>query len=759
MKTEGVDGIILILGGTAMKNILTIFKSDVKRLVKNLLALIIIIGLCFLPSLYAWFNIYSNWDPYSNTANIKIAAFSEDKGYTLPDGTTENMGNEVLEELKTNESIGWVIVDTSEEAIEGVKSGDYYAAVVIEKDFTYKMYNMFAEGFANPGITYYENQKKNAVATKITDTAVSTLQQSIDAKFIEVVICTVFEQTNAMSGELENSNKIEEFIGKIEGINENLKEYEAAVSSLLEGNEALTASVGEAKGKLQGLQEKVAIGISDIDAVSGNIANTQTRLSDFSANVNTSLATIETSLNKIATDISNAKLADKTSTVVSDMTQAAQDVAELQKQIAELVTALNNITMPEDSQQSQELEQQLQEALEALNSLANGAGDIQNALEQFGIAGEKTGSLANMDTGNLPNVANDIRESLVNAKVGDITATLTSCSNSVANMRNMYTNSLVPQVDGILDSTGQILGTVSQLLESTDETLENTSDIFDGVVTTLDGANQSLEQIQTILQSVSGKLTAIIDKLNSVSEDERVDALIELMQGDPDTYGEFFSEPVKIDTKQVYPIENYGSAMTPFYTVLALWVGAMLLAALVKVKAEPKNMPDVKLYQLFFGRYLLFFVLGQIQAFIVVLGDIYLLHCQILDKGMFWLTASVTSFVFTLLIYALTLSFGDVGKAIAVVIMVIQIAGSGGTFPIELLPSVYRNIYIFFPFPYAINAMRETIGGMYGSTYVKSMGELLIFAVASLVIGLIIRKPFIKLNHFVEKRMEDTKMM
>ena len=218
--------------------------------------------------------------------------------------------------------------------------------------------------------------------------------------------------------------------------------------------------------------------------------------------------------------------------------------------------------------------------------------------------------------------------------------------------------------------------------------------------------NQSLEQIQSVLQKVSGRLTAITEALNGVSEDERVDALMELMQGDPDAYGEFFSEPVKIDTRQIYPIANYGSAMTPFYTILALWVGALLLTALVKVKAEPKDMQDVKLHQLFFGRYLLFFVLGQIQALIVVLGDIYLLHCQILDKGMFWLTAAMASFVFTLLIYALTLSFGDIGKAVAVVIMVIQIAGSGGTFPIELLPGVYRNIYIFFPFPYAINAMR-----------------------------------------------------
>ena len=617
---------------------------------------------------------------------------------------------------------------------------------------------MFAEGFENPGITYYENQKKNAVATKITDTAVSTLQQSIDSKFIEVVIHTVFEQTNEMSGQLENSNKMTEFIQKIEGINENLKAYEATIGSILDGNQALTESVGEAQSKLDGLQDKVTKGMSEVQKVNGNIASTKTSLKDFSANVNASLTTIEASLNKISTDITNAQLADKTGAVVSDMTQTAQDTLVLQKQIAELVATLNNITLPDDSQESQELKNQLQEALDALEAISNGAGDIQNILQQLGINGDQI-TIPDINVGNLPDAGSDIMKNLVGTKVGDITATLNSCGSSVANMRNMYTNSLVPQVDGILDSTTQILGTVSQLLESTNETLKSTSDIFDGVVTTIDGTNQSLEQIQTILQTVSGKLTAITEKLNSVSEDERVEALIELMQGDPDTYGEFFSGPVKIDTKEVYPIANYGSAMTPFYTVLALWVGALLLTALVKVKAEPKDMPNVKLHQLFFGRYLLFFVLGQIQAAIVVFGDIYILHCQILDKGVFWLTASVTSFVFTLLVYALTLSFGDIGKAIAVVIMVIQIAGSGGTFPIELLPAVYRNIYIFFPFPYAINAMRETIGGMYGNTYVKSMGELLIFAVASLAIGLIIRKPFIKLNHFVEERMEDTKMM
>ena len=222
----------------------------------------------------------------------------------------------------------------------------------------------------------------------------------------------------------------------------------------------------------------------------------------------------------------------------------------------------------------------------------------------------------------------------------------------------------------------------------------------------------------------------------------------------------FLSEPVQVEEIYVYMQTNYGTSVTPFYTTLALWVGGLLLTALIKVHPDsPELINGAKPHELFFGRYLLFFALGQVQAVITVLGDVYLLKIQCLDKGLFMLAACFTSFVFTLLIYALTVSFGDIGKALAVVMVVIQIAGSSGTYPIELLPVFFQKVYIYFPFPYAINAMRETIGGMYGNMYVKSLLQLMIFAVAALVLGLVIRKPFIKWNHFVEKRMEDTKMM
>lgn len=723
-----------------MKNILAIFKADVRGLVKNVLALIIIIGLCILPSLYAWFNIYSNWDPYANTGNIKIAAYSEDEGYTGEDGTVQNMGGKILDNLKENTAIGWTMVNSGEEAIEGVKSGDYYAAVVIEKDFSYKMFNMFAEGFANPGITYYENEKKNAVATKITDTAVSTLQQSIDAQFVDVVIRTVFEQTNNVSGEIETNNKIKEFTDKLTAVNNNLITYETTIESLISANKELTTLVGKAQDEIDSLKGQVDTGIDDVTGVKNGISTTRTSLSDFNAKVKESVAQIESSLDKVASDLKNTTVTDDARKMADDMIQTMKDVNTLKKEALKLEAAIKGIKLPSD------YDKETQDALNAIGSVIGNADDIREVINGLGI------------TDAADKVTSRIEAELAK-KTDSVEDAVRTCKDYASNMRNMFTNSLMPQIDGILANTEQILATVNTLLESINTTLENTGTIFDGMVSTIGSTNQSLEQMQVIIQGVSEKLKSVTELFNGTTEDERVQALRKLMSGDPDTYGEFFSEPVKIDTVEVYPIANYGSAMTPFYTVLALWVGALLLTALVKVKAEPKNLQGVKLHQLYFGRYLLFFVLGQIQALVVVLGDIYLLHCQILDKGLFWFTASLTSFVFTLLVYSLTLSFGDIGKAVAVVIMVIQIAGSGGTFPIELLPSVYRNIYIFFPFPYAINAMRETIGGMYGNMYVKSLLQLMIFAAVALVLGLVIRKPFIKWNHFVEKRMEDTKMM
>ena len=244
-----------------------------------------------------------------------------------------------------------------------------------------------------------------------------------------------------------------------------------------------------------------------------------------------------------------------------------------------------------------------------------------------------------------------------------------------------------------------------------------------------------------------------------MEEDDRVKALVDTLSGDPDMYGEFFSEPVEIETVAVYPIENYGSGVAPFYTVLSIWVGVIIMAAIIKVKVSKEKYPNASPTELFFGRGMFFLFMGQVQTLITVLGDLFILKIQCIHPFLFWLTAALTSLTFTLLIYALVYSFGDVGKAIAVVVLVLQIAGSSGTYPIELLPEFFQKVYIFFPFPYAINAMRECICGLYEADLVVYLLKLLIFLAVGLVIGLWIRIPFEGINHYMEKRMEDTEIM
>ena len=584
----------------------------------------------------------------------------------------------------------------------------------------------------------------------------STLKQSINEQFIEVLASNIFEQTNHISEQMEENDKFAYFQNKLENLNENLIGYSKMIDTFIAGNSELSQAVAEAKGSIPGLSDKVSDGAKSFGTARSSLDDTKTSLKSFSENVNQTMTSINDSMNKIQGSINATNLAGDAQQTADSLNQAALDAVELQRELNRLQEHLKKVVV-EDSVSDAD-RTVIQKIIETIESINGGATDIEKAISSINQIAMGFSGDSQTDTINTQ-VSGSMVADAINKSLSDMTQVLTTCSQAITNMQEMYTTSLVPQLDNVIDSMSQMLNNVSDILTRLDDTLGDMSSVFSGIETTATGANDSLEQIQTVIDGVSEKLTKLLDRLNSVEDDEKVQAFMEFMKGDPEGYGEFFSQPVLVTTEEVYPIPNYGSAMTPFYTILAIWVGGTILVALIKVKAEPKNLKNVKSYQLFFGRYLLFFVMGQLQALIIVLGDIYILHCQILYPGWFWLVASLASVTFTLLIYSLALSFGDVGKALAVVIMVIQIAGSGGTFPIELLPAVYRNIYIFFPFPYAINAMRETIGGMYGSDYMKNLAELMIFAVVGLLIGLVIRIPFVKLNHFVEKRMEDTKMM
>ncbi len=684
-----------------MRNIWTVFKTDMRSLSKCFFACVVVVAIALLPSLYAWLNIYSNWDPYGNTGGISIAIASLDEGYTDEDGVYENKGDDVVADLREATSIHWVEVDTEEEARGGVESGEYYAAVVIDREFSRNMFRMLTDWTGKPAITYYENAKKNAVATKITDTAVETLKRSISENYLEVVIGGIMEQGNLLAADLTADDP------------------ETAVRGVLYQAQDLLNACGRMMDAFEAAGGSGGVSQADADALADAVAN----------------------INK---DLPDGSQLQQTAAEIQLQVNAA--LAKVERALDRLQEAVDNAPELPDAQQ------QLVDAAEQLESTAAALNTWADRIERLApLAAKQARDIA----GQCTQLAAKLRSLAQKPSVGDL---MDDCRALVSDIRAM-TDKIPVTAKELHKELDSVAGDVADAMEGVAALASDAKEMKAALADTSGALGTTMELLRPATDRMIASLKGVIDDLQGKTAEEYIDTLTTVLGGDPAAYGQYFPEMVQTSVNAIYPIANYGSAMTPFYTVLAIWVGGVILSSLIKIHARTEGLIDPKPAELYFGRYLFFFLLSQIQAAVIVTGDLFLLKVQCLHPGMMYLTGALTAFTFSLLIYSLAISFGDVGKAIVVVIMVMQIAGSSGTFPIELLPEIYQKIYRFFPFPYAIDAMRECICGMYGNYYWRQIGFLLLFAAAALLIGLLVRRPFMGLNHFMEEKLEETELL
>ena len=591
-----------------MKNVFKVFWNDAKHVGRNVVALVVVMGLAVLPSLYAWFNILSNWDPYGSesTSNIKVAVAYDDTGVDIA-GMNINISTNIIEAIKANDTIGWVFTDTTDEAIEGVWAGDYYAALIMPEDFSKDMISFLADNMTHPEIIYYTNQKKNAIAPKITDKAKTAVQQQVNATFISTL-------TEAIMKSADVADNI--------GANK-LNNSDNSTNQLSSGNSIL-----------------------DILIAKFQIINTQISTFD------------------------------------------------------NVLTALSNI-------------------MGTASATAETASGI-NATDL---------------TGNF-----DSERALLN-ELGRI-----ADKNSLAG--------------------SSLFTTISQDIDAVTGYMSSLSDIYNDVNYNIKDFNNSINQMGTsiddtlsMVKGLESNINETIDKLVDFKNSGVYSLLQTAISFNSDELASFVSSPVAIATEDVYPISNYGSAMSPFYSVLSIWVGALILVAIIHVKVHPFDGVKINSVQAFFGRYITFFLIGQAQALLITLGDLFFIGIQCLHPFKFWFASAFTSFVFTMITYSLTVAFENVGEAAAVVIMVIQVAGAGGTFPIQCLPTVYQAIYKYLPFTYAMDALRECVGGTYSWYYWKCILALFVYVLICLFIGLVVAKPCRKLNAIVDKSKEKSEVM
>ena len=726
-----------------MKNIWKIFQRDMMRIRKNVIALVVIVGISVVPCLYAWFNIAASWDPYSNTGNLKVAVASVDEGYEGSLIPLEiNIGDQVLSALRENTQMEWVFT-TKEKATSGVKSGKYYAAIVIPEDFSDKMMSVFSENVEKPEITYYSNAKENAIAPKVTDKGASAVQRQVNQVFIETISNTTLTVLQAVSNMTEASGA--------ETIVSNLNTNLTRIAGDLSASAGLLQSFSDMTVSAQNLLNSTTEFMQSAQTQSQESKETFQESKESFSDINSAL--------DAATD--NVKTAlNATQSVYDEMDQTITKAFETQSQDTEAVAS----TLDTLAARVQKIIDSYQSVRDAVAAISDSHPELSTAVDAV-VSRMDTSIKAQQELHDkLQNTAQSLRDTTTDIATAkkELQDLFATNGKEITDATNAYNTSMETSLNKLTDalssSKTKISGLLSQLEKSTD-----------GIYSLTDAADSDLTQIQSVLADSGKLLTDAADKiagttakLDEMEESGDFSELESIISGDRDSISSFLAAPVSLKTHKVYEIANYGSSMAPFYSVLSIWIGGIVLVAMLKVNVSEKcteGLENVKLYQVYFGRFITFLIVGLFQSTLIALGDLLYLGIQCEHPFLFLLACWFSSIVFVNIIYTLTVSLGDIGKAVSVILLVVQVAGTGGTFPIEVAPKFFRVVYPLLPFTHSMAALRETVGGMYGMNYWIDLGKLAIFLVISLIVGLVMRKPIIKMNDAFTEKLEETKLM
>lgn len=736
-----------------MRNIIAILKRDLSRIRGSVVALIVAVGLVIVPTLYAWFNIAGSWDPYGNTGNLKVAVANSDDGYMsdlIP--VRVNIGDTVVSALRENDQLDWRFVSESD-AVEGVRSGEYYAAVVIPENFSSRMMTVFSSDAEHAEIVYYENQKANAIAPRVTDKAASTVRQQIDETFAKTISDVGLATTSSLL-EFMDGDQIAAYAGNLSGTlagaittlrdaSGSVDEFAGLLQSstgLLDSTSDLLASAGTANKDAEALVGDAKTGLSGMhDALDAAVAAINQSLKDSAGDYDAAAKAIDEAFGSADEHVS---------LTVTQLRDASADVA---KRASDMRDVQGNILAVERDVEGSDLPEKLKaELVQKIDIVANAVGNVANQQEL--LAKHLSDAAASLETG-----AADAR-----AKAQAVKDGIAEAKGSIGGVKDSYNATLKQQISDLSDAVADVARRGSDMADDLGATVTDLSRAASTLSDDLAGAHAVLTDASADLVSAADDLQRLKEGLDTAVTSGDLDRVRELIGSDPAALADALAAPVALDRQAVYHIKNYGSAMAPFYTTLSIWVAGIILAAMLKAnvdEADVKALGNPRLHELYLGRYAFFALLAFAQATLVCAGDLLFFGIQCEHPFQFMLVGWLAGFVFSNMIYTLTVSFGDIGKAIAVVLLVMQVAGSGGTFPIEMTADFFQAVYPFLPFTHVINAMHAAMAGAYGMEFWIELGTLALYLIPSLALGLVFRRPVIRANRWIIEKLEETKLM
>lgn len=723
-----------------------LFVNDFRHLFANVVSCVITLGLVVMPSIFAWYNILACWDVFDNTGNLTVAVANTDEGYKsdlVP--LRVNIGEQVVSALRANDQINWTFT-SQDDAIDGARSGRYYAAVVIPPDFSRDMMTFYSDDMEHAQITYYANEKKSAIAPKITDQGADTVAYQINEVFAETLAEIALSVAESFSSYAESSG-LEERIGaladhvnamadQMESMGQVLGLYSQLIGSaqaLVNDSVNLVSAArqqADAAGQLASEGAAGAAGIVEALGQSGDALGSA--LDASSASFDAVIASADNLFDTATSQAANAA------------TRLRSQADAMDGQIASLNGVVSRLealkgSLPAAQQPS------VQAVIDQLNATIGLMESMRDNLRSSADKLEQGNATIQADRAEVKQMADQAKQGMAQAKAdyeANVKPALAELARAAAEL-----SSTLEAGKGGLDSAGDALAA----------SIGSTSDLLSTPASHLDAMTASLSNAAADLRDVGGRINAA---LASGSTEQ----LRQVLGADVQALARSLAAPVGVERIAVFPADNFGSAMAPLYTALALFIGSLLILVAVKPTVSGRALGDLAEkdpppHVLFLGRFGVMAFLSLCQTTLTGLGNMLFLQVQVASPVLFMLCFWVAGLVFTFIIYALVAAFANLGKAIAVLLLIIQVTGCGGSFPLQILPPFVQALSPWLPATHVVNAMREAMFGTYQAEYWVQMGELVLFVVPAALIGLVLRKPLARFMTWYVEKVESSKVV
>ncbi|MEC0273904.1 YhgE/Pip domain-containing protein [Peribacillus frigoritolerans] len=692
-----------------MRNIQEIFIDDLKSIYKNFFVCIVVVFLMFIPSIYAWFNIVASWDPYANTEGILVGVANNDKGAEL-NGKAVNIGKEVMEGLKENKDLGWRFT-SEKEAIEKVEKGDYYASIIIPENFSEHIATIMTDDPKKAEIDYYVNEKINSIAPKITAAGANSIVDNVSKTFIKSAsgsILAIFNELGiTLQNELPTIQKMKNMVYLLEAELPELEQNIKTVQTHVKKAEDIIKRVNDGLNSIEGITSQKDKLVSD---VSSYVDSTRQAFEGISPLLKNDIANIRSDNESVLVLANRLTGQGLTGNEYDHLVE--QGITRINKELYLLDSMYNLLVRVNQFNENNVLQPEIQ----LVDELRDNASSQLQALNSRSF-------------GNLIELGRNNDQVL-------------------ARFQESYSKETGPKFSEIWNETESILNNVQLTMEEGTKVLPEVRTLLNETNRTLETRTGDIDKLQNKFPEIETKIKALASKMREFDKSYNMEEVIDFLRNDIEQESEFFSEPVLLNKHSLFPIPNYGSAMSPFFTALSLWVGGTILISMLSVGVSQKVYSP---YQIYIGRYLIFFIIGVMQALSVSIGNIVLIGVYVADKFEYILFSVLISTVFTLIVYTFVSVLGNVGKGISVVLMVLQISSSGGTFPIQVTPPFFQHINPFLPFTYAVGLLRESVGGITWSVAGKDIFILILFLLITFILGVILKKPL----HARTQKMKD----